>query len=198
MKKRTKLLMTVAVLLSVIGITVGLVGLCMMDGDWSQLANEPSITSTHELTDPFSNIVIEVDTADVIVIPASDGKSCVKTLDTEKYHHEVSVENGTLTIRLCDNRKWYDKIGFYSADTKVVLSLDASTYALLTVKGSTCDVSVQNGLLFEAVDIKTSTGNVSFDAQVAGALSIKTSTGDVEIVGASAGRFRSGRARARP
>jgi DUF4097 and DUF4098 domain-containing protein YvlB len=190
MKKRTKFTLLLATFFSVIGITVGLIGLCMMNGDWGQLARERSITNTYDLTESFDRIVIEVDTTDVIVCPSINGTSHVTTLDTEKYHHEVSVENGTLTIRLKDTRKWYERIGFYTSDTKVTLHLADSVYALLSVKGTTCDISVNEGLSFHEADIKTTTGTVGFDALVKNALSINTDTGDVEVKGSALGSLR--------
>ena len=60
-------------------------------------------TNTHEITEVFDNINIEIEAADIEIKAATDGNVKVECVEKEKYYHEVSVLNNTLSIK-CINK----------------------------------------------------------------------------------------------
>ena len=176
-----------AALLCVVGGLIFAVAMTLNGWDFTRLSTEKYETSSYEITEDFYSISVDTATADIIFLPAADGKCKVVCYESEKMKHSVTVENGCLKIRVQNEKMWYDYIGISWESETVTVYLPKSDYAALTVTGATSDVDVPKDFSFESADIEVSTGDVSYRAATSGKLAVGVSTGDVSIDGVRAG-----------
>lgn len=186
MKKKTKIWLITATALVSLGLLLFLTVMSINGWDFNKVSTEKMQTKTHEISQTFTSVAIETDTADVRIVKAVDGVSKVVCYEEEKNTHTVSVESGVLTVKEIDERAWYEHIGIQFSQPTVTLYLVEAGYTALTVKGSTGDVQIQD-FRFDSVDVSISTGDVKAYASVSGLMKIKTSTGDIDVENTSAG-----------
>ena len=137
--------------------------------------------------DGFSNILINTDTSDIIFAVSDDDKCKVICYEQENFEHSVIVQNNTLTIKIDDERRWYEHIGINFGSPDMTVYLPKGQYASLLIKGSTGDIEIPDKFKFENVDISLSTGYVNFLASASSLIKIKTSTGNIQTKDISAG-----------
>ena len=187
MSKVAKVWLIVAASLVLLGVL--LVGGVMMSFKWDlgRFITSKCQTNTHEISEEFNSISVNVSTADIAFLVSEDGGRRVVCYEQENLKHLVEVKDGTLFVSLVDTRKWYEHISIYSENPMVTVYLPKDEYAALTVRTSTGDVGIPAGLKFESIYITASTADVKCYASAAGAVKIKTSTGDIFAEGISAG-----------
>lgn len=149
-------------------------------GDFTKLGASNFQTNVHEISEQFDGISIETQTADIRFLPATDGKCKAVCFERESMKHSVSVQDGVLTIREVDERKWYEYLGGFGEET-LTLYLPQSEYGALKIQSDTSDIEIPQNFRFDSVDISVSTGDVECLASVNKTLKIKTSTGDIEL-----------------
>ena len=179
MSKALKVWLIIAISLIIIGGLIFTGTMYMLDWDFRKLNTTKSETIRYEITEEFTDINIKSDTADIKFKPSTDGKTTVVCEEEANEKYEVKVENGKLSIKLIDTKKWYDRIGFSFNEFSVTVNLPAKDYQSLVIQGSTGDIEIAEGCKFVDVDIKISTGCVKFNADASGEVSLKTSTGDI-------------------
>ncbi|MBR7098760.1 MAG: DUF4097 family beta strand repeat protein [Clostridia bacterium] len=185
MKARMKM-MIVGIVLIVLGCTL-FVGCSAANGfDWSKLSTEKYESKSYTVEQAFENITVEDDTSDVKLLSAADGVCKIEYGESKNIVYDISVDGDTLNIKKIDNRKWYHYIGFNFAAPDLTIYLPETAYKNATVLLDTGDVTVPDGLSFESLRIKVSTGNVSVSAAVAGDLNVGASTGDISVSNTSA------------
>ena len=189
MKKATKIWLIIAALLVVAGLMLFAAAMSAYRWNFTRLSTVAYETNTYEISEIFTNISIATDTADIVFLPSHDGKCRVECCEEEKAKHSVTVQDGTLTIQLIDERTVEDYIpyiGINIGSPKITVYLPEGQYASLSLSGSTGDIEVPEAMQFEDVDISFSTGDVSFFASAA-SVKIKTGTGSILMEHASAG-----------
>ena len=187
MKTSTIMLLIVASSLVVLGLLV--IAGAMVVNNWRVMdMGKKYEAKTFEITEDFSNISINTDTA-YITFMVSDSDSCkVVCYDEQKLNHSVKASGGALSIDLVDTRKWYDHINLFSfGQSAITVYLPKTEYAGLSIKNSTGDVNISKDFSFESIDVRVSTGNVKNYASVSGGAYIKTSTGHISVENISAG-----------
>ncbi len=172
-------------ILTILGSVIFTIALAAVGFDFSRLDTQNIVKNTHDITEDFNGISVDIDTADLVFATAEDGKCTVKCVEKEKLTHSVKVVNGTLVIRTVDSRRWYDNIGFSFGDTKITVYLPKDTYEALSVEMDTGDVTVPGALKFENIKIESDTGNVNCKALVSNNLSVSTDTGEIAVSGAA-------------
>lgn len=188
---KTKILwVIVSAVLIVGGMMMALAALAMLDFDVTGLTTEQAVSEkTYTVKEPFDNILVNTDTQDVRFVPADDGICRVQCYETDKLTYTVAVQNGSLTVTLTDNRRWYDYIGIFLCDQERALTvyLPKTSYAALTVETDTSDIVVPNTFSFEQASIDTDTGDIAWAADVTQTLLLGTDTGDVCVESATVG-----------
>lgn len=133
----------------------------------------------------FANIEIISDTADLTFVPANECK--IEYTTHKRITYSTTVENGTLKIKVEDNRRWFQRIFSFGDNSKLTVYLPAGEYSALTVDQDTGDINVPAGYVFGSVDIDVSTGDTGFYASVIEALKIHATTGDIALENVSCG-----------
>lgn len=187
MKKATIAWLITAASLVLLGALIFGGSLMALNFDFGKLSTTKHETNTHAVTEEFHSIYVSTDSADVTFLRSEDGKASVVCSELTKTKHAVSVENGTLTVKRTDTRKWYEYIGIFSKKERVTVYLPKSEYDSLTVKGSTGSVRLPEELLFRNIDVAISTGYVICFSDTAELMKLKTTTGHIQIRNATVG-----------
>lgn len=149
--------------------------------NFTKLATTQYETNRHEFSEAWENLSIYTKTADVVLKPAADGKTTVVCCEQENAKHTVTVKDGTLEIRLVDERKWYEHIGINFQSPSITLYIPQSQCGDLTVESSTGDVEIAEGFQFDRVDLELTTGDIRLQQLTAEALELELTTGDVQL-----------------
>ena len=181
MKKSKKIIIIVSAVVVGLGLVIGCIGLYLLGFDFRKLETSKLQTRSVELAEDFTALDLDMQTADLIVLPAQDGKAKVVCREREKQPHTVFVKDGVLRVQVENNRKWYDYIGFHFGEQTVTVYLPKTEYAKMTVEMTTGDIRVPKEFSFDEATVTTNTGDVAWSASVAKNLTILTDTGDIEL-----------------
>ena len=193
MTRACKIWLLTALGLLILGAAICLGALAAGGFDFRRLfgASVSDLTvNVHEVRDPFDRISIQGESDEIVFLPSEDGTCRVTCREKETLRHTVSVENGTLTVRTLDERKWYDYIGILSDEPQIAVSLPAGAYAALSVETQTGDVEIPADFTFDRLTVRGSTSDVTCRASVRETLDLSVSTGDLTLSDLSAGALR--------
>ncbi len=187
MKKATKVWMIVAASLIAAGLILFVGVMSTLKWDFRMLSTDQTETNDYVIREPYQNISVITDTADVLILPSENGETSVICHEQRNRIHSVEVQDGTLVIELNDTRQWYEyiEIGFMSS--RVTVYLPAGVYGAVSVRTDTGHVEIAENFRFESMDISGSTGDISNSASVSGTMKLKRSTGDILVKNVSAG-----------
>ena len=194
MKKGTIIALIVAFLLILTGGMILVMGLSYV-GDSAQ---ESKLTQ-QEMTVKESFDSIHIDTADCDVNFAmfSGRDDCMVAFrEMDGVNHSVVVEDGTLKIKMTDDRKWTDYVGVFhvfgqSESMEMTVYLPAAEYDSLQVRTETGDITLTQEPFFREVMLRSDTGDISCVMGVAGdLLDCMTSTGDITVQNSAPGSIK--------
>lgn len=190
MNLTAKIWLTVAAALILLGAILFTVAMSASGWDLNKLGTVTYTTNTYEPGGDFQNISIDVDTTEIELVPADDGTCKVVCFEDEKIKHSVSVQNGTLTIKTVDTRKWYEHISLSFGKPKLTVYLPQTEYGSLAVKTDTGDMTIPEALSFESLSIKGDTCDVNCFASARESVEIDLSTGAITLEGVTAGQMK--------
>lgn len=159
MKTKTKAWLIVAASLMACGIVVFAAAMASLGWEFAKLSTSEYETSTYEITDSFSSISVNTDTADIIFAPSVDGKCKVVCHENVKLKHAVSVKDGVLSVDETNSKEWYDYIGINFESTDITIYLPETELENITLKTSTGRIGIEN-ISANKIDISVSTGKV--------------------------------------
>ena len=186
MTKATKIWLIAAAALILLGTLLFVGVMTALKWDFEKLSTEQYETDHHTVTEAFNAISVDINTADIALVPSANGGCSVECYERQNVKHTVAVRDGVLVIEVVDEREWYEHIGISTRSPWIKVYLPAGSYGALSVKSNTGDVSIPAEFEFESVDIKEDTGDVTLRASAAGAVRIETDTGDVCVENVSA------------
>ena len=190
MRTRTKVWLIIAASLVSIGGILFAGVMTTLRWDFMELATVKYETNTYEISEAFDGISMNTDTADIVFAFSDDGKCRVECHEEENAKHSVTVEDGTLTVELIDERSVYDFIGYIGLNfgsPKITVYLPKAEYTSLLIHEDTGDIEIPKDFTFKDIDISLSTGDVDFCASASEMIKIKTSTGDIRVENISTG-----------
>ena len=186
MKKATRAWLIAAASLVLIGCILFAGAMSAIAWDFSKLSTVNYESNAHEIAEPFRDIALSTDTANIAFAPSEDGKCRVECYEEEDARHSVAVEGDALVIQRIDARPWYDRIGLYSGSPRITVYLPAAEYGALSIRESTGNIDIPKDFAFASADISLTTGDVDFRASAAESIQIKASTGAIRVENASA------------
>lgn len=191
MKTSTIIFLVIGMLLLIFGAALFVIPLASSGWDFSALGDNRYQTKSYEITDEFTKVSIDVITSDVIVLPSTDGKVKVVSFERVKETNEVTTADGTLSIRLNDTSKWYDRITLFNTrEPRITVYLPVREFESFRLSVTTGDVSLSSALTFGTIDIDGTTGDVEGMSNATGKLGIHLTTGDVDIANITAGEIK--------
>ena len=181
MTKKTKIWLITATFLLLTGCVIFGGVMTVYKWDFSKLSTNKYETNKYDINDNFKNISVNVKTADIVFVPSENAKAEVVCHEQDNAKHEVSVINDTLTIKLVDERKWYEYIGINFRTPKITVYLPQGEYGNLTISSSTGDINIEN-ISAENINLTVSTGEIEAKSITCnGDFKTKVSTGEVEL-----------------
>ncbi len=184
--KKMKLAMIIATVLILIGGIVFSFAMTAHGWDFEKLTTVKYETDTYVFEEDVENILLTSNTADITVLPSTDGKTKVVTYLPKDEKHTVKVVETTLSVETDDGFNWSTFFSINFKQPKITIYLPEEEYGSLNIKSSTSDVKISDGFTFDTVYVKVSTGSVKCYASANETLKIKASTGDVLVKNISA------------
>ena len=181
MSRGAKIWIIAAILLILAGCMIFGGVMTVLKWDFKNLSTDKFETNKYEITEKFSSISVNTDTADIVFALSYTEQVSVVCYEQKNIKHSVSVNDGSLIINVTDTRKWYEHIGINFGKSKITVYLPQGEYSLLSVMTDTGDVEIPKELKFESINVSGSTGDVTNHASVSETVKIKTSTGKIEI-----------------
>lgn len=181
MNKSTKIFLSLGLILLILGGILFTVTMSKLNWDFNALDTNKYLTSTHEITESFDKISIDVDTADVSIIKTQEQTPKVVCFEREVQIHNVSVENGTLIIT-SPQTDWKNFIAFFNFKSpSITLYLPKADYSDLIIESNSADLFLAKELTFNNVLTNTDTGDVKVNSNVKENLKVTTDTGDIDV-----------------
>ena len=185
--KKWKIWLIVALCLIILGGGIFVVVLAANGWSFRKFDDSRYETNTYAIQEGFQNISVDTNTTDVVFLPSMDGECKVVAYEKAKLTHNVSVADGTLSVRVVDERKWYDHISLFNfEEPRLKVYLPQTEYGNLTLENSTGDINIPKAFTFANINIRVDTGDVDCFATVHENIKIAATTGDVEIGGTQA------------
>lgn len=186
MSKKSRLFAILAISL---GTLIMLVSLVSCGFNFKDLDTAKKETNEYETSESFNDIYVCSDTADVTFIPTESNSAKVVCKNEKKnMKHDVSVNNGTLEIKINDERKWYDHINLFSfGEAEILVYLPEHEYDGLKIEADTSDVEIPANFKFNSIDVSLSTGDTECYASATEFIKISVSTGETEVAGVTTG-----------
>ncbi|MBQ2892748.1 MAG: DUF4097 family beta strand repeat protein [Oscillospiraceae bacterium] len=177
----------IAAVIILVGAALFTAMLAKSNWDFANLSTAEFQTETYTSQSPITNISIDSTTADITFCLSETDSVKVVCYEMEKAPHNVRFDEGNLTIEEDDQRKWYDHIGINFSTPKITVYLPKSECGTLEIDLTTGDVSIPSDFTFESITVKGTTCDATVNASVIDSLTVKTTTGDVNISNAEFG-----------
>ena len=189
MSKAAKIWLIVAASLTFVGLVIFGGTIFMLNFDFTNFTTGKFETNEHVITESYESIYVDTNTAHITFLPSEDGTTSVTCYEIRNQRHTVSVNDGTLSVKFLDTRKWYEHIhiGIWWDTPKITVYLPEGEYASLVINEHTGDIDVPKDFKFGDINVSASTGDVYLCASATGSVEIETSTGDIIVNGISAG-----------
>lgn len=183
MKKGTIIAIVVACILILIGGLILVLGLSFAG---SGTRESELIRQEITIQESFENISIDTQDCDVRFAMFSGRDDCMVEIRAyEKTKHSAVVEDGTLKIKMTDDRKWTDYVGIFhfgrTESMEMTVYLPAAEYESLQIIATTGDITLAQEPFFREVVLRTRTGDISCVGVSGDALDCMTSTGDISV-----------------
>lgn len=188
MKKGTIIALIVAAALIVTGGMILVLGLSFAGDSTqeSQLVRKEII-----IKESFDRIQIDTADCDVKFAMFSGRDDCMVDIRAyERVNHTATVEDGTLKIKMTDERNWTNHIDIHNlfgrAENKVItVYLPGCEYGSLRVTTETGDITVPDEFTFADAELFSDTGDIRFAAAVTDRITSGTDTGDIYVAGST-------------
>ena len=182
MKKRSRIWLITAAVLTAAGLLLFTAALVMSQGDLSVLASEKMKTEEITVEEDFQKLSIRSVTEDIVLLPSEDGRCRVVFYEPEKRVCSAAAAEGTLMIETKETGSWLERLTLFSfRRPKIAVYLPQKTYASLIIEESTGDVALPKDFTFGSLKITAGTGDIDCAAFAEGLLSIETSAGDISL-----------------
>ncbi len=170
-----------AISLVLVGSIIFIGVMTMLNWDFSKLSTVKYDINDYDIEQQYKNISIDTKTADIVFELTDKSDTFAECVEQKNAKHSFEVKDGTLYIKLNDQRKWYEYIGISFNTQKITVHIPKGEYGELLINSDTSNIVLPKELKFENVDISVSTGDVKNSASILKNLNITTSTGDIDI-----------------
>ena len=195
--RKKKIVRGVAMSAICIGILLMLYVFVKIGFDFNKLSTVTYTRTSYAFEQEFTEIEINTSFFDVKIFPANTQQEAKAYLpQSGNLFHQVTVQQGKLTIDLQDERAWYEKLffnGLTHVGTVLELYIPPAHYQKLKVNINSGDIDVQgktimgDALTFENVSLTASSGDIEFHASTLnngnGGISMQTSSGNIGVRG---------------
>ena len=148
MSKSVKIWLIIAASLILIGSILFGGVMTMLNWNFGKLSTNKYEANHYEINEPYQNISIITDTADIVFVVSEDSKCHMGCYEQKSAKHSVTVKDGTLVIEIVDMRKWYEHIGINIGTPKIMVYLPEGEYGNLSISSDTGNVTIPEDFKF--------------------------------------------------
>ena len=138
------------------------------------------ITRTHEITDAYKKILLDIKDAKVKIEPSIDNGTKLYFFESKKHPYKFFIEGDTLTIKLVKTR-WYNLLRVGVDRSEIRLYAPKSTLETISVKSNAGCVAISSIICNGAIDIQTNTGNINLESVSCQTFHSKGNTGRISL-----------------
>lgn len=192
MSKALKITVLAASALLLVGITLWTVG-GIRSGSFFPLRKGSETVEQREkqFDEAIERVQIEEVSAEVELYPAEDGVCRVVYSETEREKLELSVKDGTLSLKRKSGSNWgffsFGSLGQEFGPTK--LYLPEAVYEKIDIEAVSGDVSLERGISAARLNVKTVSGEIAVPEMEAEQISTYSVSGDQRVNHATAGEL---------
>lgn len=174
-----KVLIAVGCLLLGMALAVVIMPLAGVDLGWLTGKFE---TQIYDLTEPFEALEVDAANCDVFLYRERSYPGGVYIQEGRGIACRVEIVDGVLTISWAQSWPWLDKLFFWRDDEQTLsVYLPERVYERLSVRTTSGDIYISDGLSPSQVDIRTDSGYVSVWNMRGGELCVETGSGSVSL-----------------
>ena len=183
MKTSKKVALIVAAALFGCGVVLALAGLSIQGSEDHAVPFAIECEEhAYPVSEIFYSVTVENTMCDVFFHQTIDGTSRVECYAPRGVWHSVTVEDGALTVREADSRRWYERWGIWNERIRMDIYLPPQNYAGLSITTWVGDVTLPQWLTVGFGEVKSDTGDIAVQGTVMpGGLTVVTDTGDVTV-----------------
>ncbi len=174
---------TIIAACSLIGAGVIISGIAVA-ANGAKLFHRPDASlNTISIEKDFENIDIDSVECDVKFIKSENDECKIESIDEKSIVTEAEVRDNTLYINRVDKRKWYEGIGVYFGyrTPRITVFLPETEYEKLSILSASGDTSISSDFSFESANVRSSSGDIEFLADVLKNAEIKSTSGDISV-----------------
>ena len=180
MKKGTTVLI-VSLCLIVAGIAILGAAMATSGFNFDNMGTDSYEEVTIPIEGDFEHIVIATDVHGIDLYPAEDGISKVVGDESDALRIRVECEDGYLTVKTEDTRKWFNFIGISFGRPSLRIYLAETELVSLTAASDTGHINVPESFSFTGASAATDTGAIVFRAAITGELALASDTGSISV-----------------
>lgn len=128
----------------------------------------------------YSDIKIQGSDFDIKIYQSITEENKVECIENKKINFDVQIINNKLTIKQIDNRNIFDSL-FNFSNLEIQLHLSNETINKLFIDNNTGDITIGNSLVFNDIEINSSTSDVYIESKDVNNIDVKLSTGSTII-----------------
>ncbi|GEM_PF-4095468 len=178
MKKLPELYWIISAVITIAGISVMTAGAAQMNKESAQKITVSDLCTAEEL----QSVMINIDTADVILQPSADNTVVLEFSDEKRL--EYSFKDGVLTVQ---NKKGiflsgihFISFGAVPQKNQIVLSLPEKQYDEFVLSCGTGDMSL-SGVNAGMLTASTGTGDITSESCIFSEIDLDSGTGDIDL-----------------
>jgi len=145
--------------------------------------NKNSETKNYIVDKPYNKIEIDTYIDDINIYLSTSNETKVTYVENNLFKYELKVVDNTLFIKQIKMKKSL----FNLKNNKLDIYLTNEIIELLDIEGGTSDININQGLIFNNLEIENSTGNINIKSTVQNNIDIELSTGDLKLENSSFG-----------
>lgn len=145
--------------------------------------NKNSETKNYIVDKPYNKIEIDTYIDDINIYLSTNNETKVTYVENNLFKYEIKVIDNTLFIKQIKMKKSL----FNLKNNKLDIYLTNEIIELLDIEGGTSDININQGLIFNNLEIENSTGNINIKSTVQNNIDIELSTGDLKLENSSFG-----------
>ena len=146
-------------------------------------------TITHERMAGFESLVINAKDSDIIIAKSEDDTCRVVVCERKNAPHVVKRTDEKLSIDICDNRKWYQRIFSFKKEGEIKIFLPKNQYNALSINLASGYVEVPSEISFANAEINIQSGVANLGTTVSGEMKLDIKSGDISIHQAKIGEL---------
>ncbi|MBR4762440.1 MAG: DUF4097 family beta strand repeat protein [Clostridia bacterium] len=171
----------IGAILVITGITF-IIGAVIHSGfDISKFETIIYTTITYAPEGDFNKIDIDTHTTDIVLKKSENGNCKIVCSESEHLKYSASIENGVLSIKTADSRKWYEYFTVFSLKRPMTLYLPENQYDSITINSRAGDISLSGIICTGDITVNVSTGDVILSDLTCNNLYTEGSTGDTTL-----------------